>query len=79
MPEFEDRELDEFLTMRTYCQLFKFLVVDGKGNYNHERYIDLITYLGEARTIGLLLKLVLLCGKVKPYLEQKIFNSFFLL
>ena len=25
----------------------------------------------EVRTIGLLLKLVLLCGKVKPYLEQR--------
>ena len=71
MVEFEDRELDEFLTMRTYCQLFQFLVVDGKGNYNHERYIDLITYLGEVKTIGLLLKLVLLCSKVKPYLEQR--------
>ena len=69
--EFEDRELNEFLTMRTYCQLFKFLVVDGKGNYNHQRYIDLITYLGEVKTIGLLLKIVLLCSKVKPYLEQR--------
>ena len=71
MPEFDNRELDEFLTMRTYCQLFKFLVVDGKSDSSHERYIDLITYLGEVRTIGLLLKLVLLCGKVKPYLEQR--------
>jgi len=71
MTEFEDRELDEFLTMRTYCQLFQFLVVDGKGNSNHESYLDLVTYLGEVRTIGLLLKLVLLCGKVKPYLEQR--------
>ncbi|MCC0178891.1 hypothetical protein I4641_18130 [Waterburya agarophytonicola K14] len=71
MTEFEDRELDEFLTMRTYCQLFKFLVVDGKGSANHERFLDLITYLGEVRTIGLLLKLVLLCEKVKPYLEQR--------
>ena len=71
MTDFENRELDEFLTMRTYCQLFKFLVVDGKSNSNHERYLDLVTYLGEVRTIGLLLKLVLLCGKVKPYLEQR--------
>ena len=71
MTEFENRELDEFLTMRTYCQLFKFLVVDSKGNFNHDRYLDLITYMGEVKTIGLLLKLVLLCNKVKPYLEQR--------
>ncbi|MGL5793330.1 MAG: hypothetical protein ACRC06_02805 [Waterburya sp.] len=69
--DFEHRELDEFLTLRTYCQLFKFLVVDGKSNSSHEHYLDLITYLGEVRTIGLLLKLVLLCRKVKPYLEQR--------
>ena len=71
MTDFEHRELDEFLTLRTYCQVFKFLVVDGKSNSNHERYVDLITYLGEIKTIGLLLKLVLLCSKVKPYLEQR--------
>lgn len=71
MADFEHRELDEFLTMRTYCQLFKFLVVDGKSQSNHERYLDLITYLGEVRTVGLMLKLVLLCSKVKPYLEQR--------
>lgn len=71
LTDFDDRELDEFLTLRTYCQLFKFLVVDSKSSSNHERYIDLITYLGETQTIGLLLKLVLLCTKVKPYLEQR--------
>lgn len=71
LKDFEHRELDEFLTMRTYCQLFKFLVVNGKSNSNHEGYLDLITYLGEVKTIGLLLKLVLLCRKVKPYLEQR--------
>jgi hypothetical protein len=71
LKDFEHRELDEFLTLRTYCQLFKFLVVDGKSNSTHQHYLDLITYLGEVRTIGLLLKLVLLCRKVKPYLEQR--------
>ena len=50
-----DRELDRALRHYT----------------GHERYIDLITYLGETKTIGLLLKLVLLCSKVKPYLEQR--------
>lgn len=71
LTDFNDRELDEFMTMRTYCQLFKFLVVDDKGNFNHQRYLELIAYLGEVKTIGLLLKLVLLCSKVKPYLEQR--------
>lgn len=69
--DFDSRELDEFLRLRTYCQLFKFLVVDGKSNSNHEHYLNLVEHLGEVRTIGLMLKLVLLCGKVKPYLEQR--------
>ena len=71
LTEFDRRELDEFLTLRTYCQLFKFLVVDSKSNSDHERYLNLVNYLGEVRTIGLLLKLVLVCNKVKPYLEQR--------
>ena len=71
LPDFEHKQLDEFLTMRTYCQLFKFLVVDSKNDSNHERYLNLVDHLGEVKTIGLLLKLVLLCGKVKPYLEQR--------
>ncbi len=71
LSDFDHRELDEFLTLRTYCQLFKFLVVDGKSSSNHEQYLNLVNHLGEVRTIGLLLKLVLLCGKVKPYLEQR--------
>ena len=71
LTDFDHRELDEFLTLRTYCQMFKFLVVESKSNNNHEHYLDLVDNLGEVRTIGLLLKLVLLCNKVKPYLEQR--------
>ena len=71
LTDFDHRQLDEFSTLRTYCELFKFLVVDGKSNSNHQCYLDLITHLGEIKTIGLLLKLVLLCSKVKPYLEQR--------
>lgn len=71
LTDFDHRELDEFLTLRTYCQLFKFLVVESKSNTNHDHYLDLVNNLGEVRTIGLLLKLVLLCNRVKPYLEQR--------
>lgn len=71
LSDFDRREVNEFLIMRTYCQLFKLLVIDSKSNFNHNLYMDLITYLGETKTIGLLLKLVLLCSKVKPYLEKR--------
>ncbi|MGV2827370.1 hypothetical protein [Myxosarcina sp. GI1(2024)] len=71
LPDFHDRQPDEFLKLRTYCQLFKFLVVDSKHNPDHDLYLNLIADLGETRTIGLLLKLVLSCPKVKPYLENR--------
>lgn len=38
--DFDHRPVDEFLTMRTYCQIFKLLVVDAKGNYNHQHYLN---------------------------------------
>ncbi len=71
LPDFHDRQLNEFLMLRTCSQLFKFLVADGKINPNHSQYLDLITYLGETQAVGLLLKLVLVCGKLKPYLESR--------
>ena len=71
LTDFDHRQVDEFLTIRTYCQIFKFLVVDGKSNFDHDRYLNLVNHLGEVKTIGLLLKLVLLCNKVKPYLEKR--------
>ena len=71
MPDFDDRKINEFLLLRTYSYLFKFLVVDSKGNAEHLQYIDLITYLGATKTVGLLLKLVLACSKIKPYLESR--------
>lgn len=71
LPDFHDRQLNEFLILRTCSQLFKFLVVDGKSNPDHSQYLDLITYLGETKAVGLLLKLVLVCGKLKPYLESR--------
>lgn len=71
LTDFDLREVNEFLTLRTYCQLFKFLVVESKSNTDHKHYLDLVEHLGEVKTIGLLLKLVLLCHKVKPYLEQR--------
>ncbi len=71
MPDFDDHKINEFLLLRTYSYLFKFLVVDSKGNPEHLQYIDLITYLGATKTVGLLLKLVLACSKIKPYLENR--------
>lgn len=71
LPDMGKRKLDEFAMIRTCSFLLKSLIVDGKKNPEHYGFIDIITNLGTTQVIGLLLKLVLICPKVKPYLEQR--------
>ncbi|WP_008308041.1 hypothetical protein [Leptolyngbya sp. PCC 6406] len=69
--ENEEQPLNDFLMVRTCSQLFNFLVVDSPRNPHHFIFLDLINNLGPTLTTGVLLKLVLLCRKVKPYLERR--------
>ncbi|NJO72148.1 MAG: hypothetical protein HC825_11745, partial [Oscillatoriales cyanobacterium RM1_1_9] len=63
---------DEFLLLRTCSQVLNFLVIDSPQKPNHFVFVDLIGNIGPIFTVGLLLKVVLLCRKVKPYLEKRI-------
>jgi hypothetical protein len=79
LPEFDNQKPTEFLIMRTSSQLFNFLVVESAHQPQHYVFVDLITNIGVTHTIGLLLKVVLLCHKVKPYLEKRfsiLFNHY---
>lgn len=79
LPQCNEKKLDQFLLLRTSSQLLNFLVVTGKTNPNHYVFVDLITNLGPTSTVGLLLKVLLLCHKVKPYLEKRfsiLFNHY---
>ncbi|MFB2916927.1 AAA-like domain-containing protein [Aerosakkonema funiforme] len=69
-PENDNQKLDEFLLMRTCSQLFNFLV-ESPQHSNYYLFIDMISNMGTLRTIGLLLKIVLLSSKVKPHLEKR--------
>jgi hypothetical protein len=67
------------LLVRTCHQLFNFLVVENSQHPSHYVFYDLVYNLGASRTMGLLLKLVLLSGKVKPELEKRfsiLFNHY---
>lgn len=78
-PECNQQKPTEFLMMRTSSQLLNFLVVEGNKNPNHYVFIDLISNIGVKKTIGVLLKVVLFCSKVKPYLEKRfsiLFNHY---
>ncbi len=71
LPHNESQRPTEFLIVRTCSQLLNFLVVESPQRPNHFVFVDLITNLGATLTTGLLLKIVLLCRKVKPYLEKR--------
>ncbi len=71
-PHSDSQKLNECLMMRTCSQLLNFLVVESQKRPNHFVFIDLISNLGPTETTGLLLKIVLICGKVKPYLEKRL-------
>ncbi len=75
-PENDDQRLNDFLLVRTCSNLFNFLVVDPAGSHSHFVFIDLINNLGATLTTGLLLRILLLCSKVKPYLERRLSTLF---
>ncbi|MBT9310902.1 hypothetical protein [Leptothoe kymatousa] len=75
-PENNNQRLNDFLLVRTCSQLFNFLVVDPMGARSHFVFIDLINNLGATLTTGLLLRILLLCRKVKPYLERRLSTLF---
>ncbi|PZD74558.1 hypothetical protein C1752_00867 [Acaryochloris thomasi RCC1774] len=79
LPECNDRPMSDFLLVRTCNRLLNFLVVESRQRPNHIVFMDLINNVGSTATVGLLLKVVLLCKKIKPYLENRfalLFNHY---
>ncbi|MEG3847619.1 AAA-like domain-containing protein [Microcoleus sp. herbarium19] len=79
LPENDSVKLNNQLLVGTCHQLFNFLVVENSQHPSHYVFYDLVHNLGPSRTMGLLLKLVLLSGKVKPELEKRfsiLFNHY---
>ncbi|MGB3651122.1 MAG: hypothetical protein WBA41_07925 [Rivularia sp. (in: cyanobacteria)] len=79
LPEADFQKIDDFLIVRTCTQLLNFLVIESSSSPQHFTFIDLITHQSSIRIIGLLLKIVLICRKVKPYLTKRfaiLFNHY---
>ena len=82
MSAFDDNDsrlTDDFLKVRTCSNLFNFLVVDPSAGRQHYVFLDLINNLGPVHTTGLLLRILLICQKVKPFLERRfslLFNHY---
>lgn len=71
LPENNSQKLNDFLLVRTCSQLLNFLVVESPHKPEHFIFIDLVSNIGPVWATGLLLKIVLICRKVKPYLEKR--------
>lgn len=79
LPDNDGAEFNEFLLLRTCSQLLNFLIVQSPNQPKHFTFVDLLSNLGPIPTTSLLLKLVLICRKVKPYLEKRfsiLFNHY---
>lgn len=79
LPDCHSQKLNDFLMVRTCSQLLNFLVVESPQRPQHFVFIDLITNIGPTLATSVLLKVVLLCRKIKPYLEKRfsiLFNHY---
>lgn len=79
LPQCDYQKPEEFLVLRTAVRLMQFLVVESQYNPNHYVFLDLVSNLGPTRAIGILLQLVLLSHKAKPYLDKRfsiLFNHY---
>jgi hypothetical protein len=77
LPQADEQKTDEFLILRTCSQLLNFLIVESHCSIQHFNLIDLISNQGTTITTGLLLKILLICPKVKPSLEKRLATLFY--
>lgn len=70
--ELDGKPMTDFLMVRTCGSLLNFLIVESPHRLDHLTFIDLIGNMGATQTTGLLLKIVLLCSRVKPHLEKRL-------
>ncbi|NET57465.1 MAG: hypothetical protein F6K47_15265 [Symploca sp. SIO2E6] len=79
LPQSDNQKLDDMLLVGTCRKLLDFLVVQSPQQPTHYIFGDLTGNLGITPTVGLLLKIVLLCKQVNFYLEQRfaiLFNHY---
>jgi hypothetical protein len=72
LPEANEQRPNEFMTIRVCSSLLNFLIVDPSQPHNYYVFMDLVTNVGAAETVGLLLKLLLICPKIRPSLEKRL-------
>jgi hypothetical protein len=71
LPEHHHQPMNELLLMRLCSQILNFLIVESHHQPKHFVFVDLISNIGPMLTTGLLLRILLICRKIKPYLEKR--------
>ncbi|WP_309736562.1 hypothetical protein [Chamaesiphon sp. OTE_75_metabat_556] len=71
-PDRDYQRLDEIGLLRVCTHVLNHLVIESPSNPQHFVFMDMINNLGSVFTTGLLLKVVLICQKVKPLLESRL-------
>lgn len=69
----DSKSLNQTLILQTCRQLFSFVIVESSPNSqpNYHQFPELISNLGTAQTVAILIKLILICPEAKSDLEKK--------
>lgn len=70
-PENDDHKPTEMLMMTTCRRILSFLIVESEQQPKHYVFYDLVNNIGTSAVVGMLLKIVLFCRPIKPFLEQR--------
>ena len=70
LSDFDSEKLNSFVLVETCRRLLNYLIVDSPQNPSFQTFITLIRDIGYSLTVGLLLRIVLLCSAAKPWLER---------
>lgn len=70
LAEFDSQQLNNFILVETCRRLFNFLVVNSPQRPVFRNFRHLINDVGQALTVGMLLRIVLFCSASKPWLER---------
>ena len=73
-PQSDAKPLNRSLILQTCRKLFSFLIIDPTQPSKPDRLSELITNLGTAQAMLILVKITLICPESKPDLEQKIYS-----
>lgn len=72
LSDFDGQRLTDFIVITTCQKLLNFLVVQGRQQPVFRRFWQLLNEAGHTLTVGLLLRIVLFCSAVKPWLENRL-------